>query len=152
METVAPILDQHLDLHSLHYLCPLGVSLQKFANRAFYSQWNGRKFGFDLFGLLRRLLSSHIVCCVETWKHTRKMGANTRKTSANPNHVTIGICKNPVFIKRVFWGNEHFLDHWAKTCLFFFVTQIYVAMEGAGMYELLSMDRGRLAFLPQVCG
>ena len=45
-------------------VCPLGVSLHKIANRAFL-RGNGRKFGFEHFWLLRRLLSSHRVCCVE---------------------------------------------------------------------------------------
>ena len=56
------------------------------------------------------------------WKHTRKTGANTRKTSANtrktsanPKYVIISILQETcVHEASVFFGKEHFLDHWAK--------------------------------------
>ena len=84
---------------------------------------DGMTCGLQHVWLLRRLLSSHIRCCVETWKHTRKTGANTRKTSANtrtaganthktsanPNNVTIGICKKPVFMKQVNFGSTFWI-------------------------------------------
>ena len=50
----------YLDLHSLHKFVPLGCFV------AFFVRGNGHKFGFEHVWLLRRLLSSHVVCCVDT--------------------------------------------------------------------------------------
>ena len=96
-------------------LCPLGVSLQKFASRAFFG---GTRTNLDssIFGIAAASLFSCSLLRGHKWKHTRKTGANTRKTSANtrktsanPKYVTISILQETrAHEASIFWGTSTF--------------------------------------------
>ena len=130
-------------------LCPLVVRRRNLRIRIEGFAGNGHKFGFEHFWILKWLLSSHEVCCVDTCgnKPAKRAQipakrvqipatrANTRKTSSNPNHAVCCILQDARIHQTSVFGEHELVEPWGEHSWpehVFFVTQMCVTMESPG--------------------
>ena len=92
------------------------VSLQKVANRVF-CRGNGCKFGF----ILAASLFSYSLLRGSMWKPAKRAHIPTKTNATSCKNERESESCNSWYLQEtrvhetsVFFGNEHFLDHWAK--------------------------------------